>query len=233
MADEVKTEQTEAEKLIESLDAGTGEDGKESVEESGAPQKKEAGEVKGWTTSLPKKFRESAKDFDSLESYLESLHSAKKEVDSEQDETDEDWETAIGSIGAEDAHDKAIINAMRAHGIRSDKAKSLYGAIKLEGEAAVAEYALSVRKATSEHFAKRRKESDNYDAVLRNGFQAIQRNNPEAFLSAKGTGLFNQPAVLDIVYMIGKGDTESGPMSSRTNTKTNGYDPSNPLRYKD
>ena len=230
MADEVKTEQTEAEKLIDSLDAGAGEDGKESVEEVGTPQKKEAGDVKGWTTSLPKKFRESAKDYESLESYLDALHSAKREVSSEADETDEEWETAIAGIGADDAHDKAIISAMRANGMRSDKAKSLYGAIKLESEAAVAEYALSMRKATSEHFAKRRSESDNYDAVLRNGFQAIQRDNPEAFLSAKGSGLFNQPAVLDIVYMIGKGDTESGPMRSRTNTKEDGYDPRNPLR---
>lgn len=233
MADEVKTEQTEAEKLIDSLDAGAGEDGKESVEESGAPQKKEAGDVKGWTTSLPKKFRESAKDFDSLESYLDSLHSARKVESSEADETDEEWETAIGSIGAEDAHDKAIIKAMRDLGMGSEKAKSLYGAIKLEGEAAIAEYAINARKATSEHFAKRRRESDNYDAVLKNGFQAIQRNNPEAFLSAKGSGLFNQPAVLDIVYMIGKGDTESGPMSSRANTKGDSFDPMNPLRYKD
>lgn len=230
MADERKAEQTEAEKLIDSLDVGAGEDGKESVEEKGSPSEEKQKDVKGWTTILPKRFREGAKDHESLESYLDHLHEARKE-ESPEPETEETWESAISSIGAEDAHDRALINAMRESGLRSDAAASVYRAIKLESDAITAEYASAMKKAVGDHFAKRRQETGNYDAVLKNGFHALSIKSPDAFIDAKGKGLFNHPAVLEMVYMLGKAETESGPIDSRTGGRKDDYDPRNPLRF--
>lgn len=232
MADERKAEQTEAEKLVESLEAEIkGEGGEESVEETGSPsvEKKAQKDAKGWTTILPKRFREGAKDHESLESYLEYLHEA-REGGSSEPETEETWEESIKDLGADD-HDKAILSAMREKGIGSETAKSIYWAIQMETEAIVAESAKASKKAVEDHFKRMRKAEDNYDAILKNGMRKISQTDQDTFLDAKGKGLFNHPAVLNMVYMLGKAETEDGPMATRSGGKKDGYDPYNPLRY--
>lgn len=232
MADEKKTEQTDAEKLIEGLGAGSeGEGGKESVEEKGSPSEKEQKDVKGWTTVLPKKFREEAKEYRNLESYLDALKKKTAE-DSESTETDEVWEEAIKSVGAEASRDKAILNAMRTNGIGSEKAKSLYMALSLERQTEEAESAKATRKLVNEHLARRAKETDNYAAVVQNGLRTLSVSAPDTFLELKNRGLINSPAVIDMVYMLGSTDTEGAPMSSRSGGKKDDYDPLNPLRFK-
>ena len=183
----------------------------ETGKSDGTQESAKAPEEKGWTTSLPKRFREEASKYENMESYLTALKEEKENDEpANDDHTASEWENLIEQAAGDGTFDSELYSTMKSLGVSAESAQKIVSKI---GEInnrvlddARKNFTANLRSIWGDDNLK-----SNFEDAQK-GYAAWAKENRELAKQASRNALDFNPIFIDVFRTIGKSlrETSSG-----------------------
>ena len=182
----------------------------------------------GWFTSLPKEFRDDARNYGSMKEYLTALNKKDGQPSENAKPAEDEWDGFLEGIesGVGEAN-APIYSILRESGVSVEASKKVISGMEEQAKTAMenAKHNLtpSMRELWKDDYGKNMK-------AAQRGILALQKVDSDMVKMMKDTGLLWNPAVVNVVSILGRNTSEVAPPIGHTDT-TKTYDPSNPLGF--
>lgn len=241
-AEEVKGKETNnLDKLVDEVLLEKPE--KENPEKSDGVQKEDSeSKGNGWITMLPKELRDGidTEKFSSLSEYVKALQSNQKEepVVVTKEEVEKSWTELVEeqqkSATSENEKEsiKALVESFKTQGLDAKTSKETIKTLKKYGEETLKKMQDAQAKNLEDYVSKNWGENadKNFESA-KQGLKVIALENRDMLISAKQSGLTNNPAFIEVCRMLGERSSESH-ISNGSKGTSSDFDPRNPLKFK-
>lgn len=175
----------------------------ETEKSEGTQETVKTPEEKGWTTSLPKKFREEASKYENMESYLTALKEDKEKDESDnEDQTASEWESIIEQASGNGTFDSELYSTMKSLGVKAESAQKIMDKIGEINNRVLDDARKNLTANLRSIWGDENLKTNFEDA--QKGYAAWAKENRELAKQASRNALDFNPVFIDVFRTIGK-----------------------------